>query len=167
MYKTLLLVSLSISSLFVQAQDKPKASPPATVTGAIAGSTITINYSQPSVKGRKIWGELVPYGKVWRTGANEATTFETSQNITVAGQALPAGKYSLFTIPGETEWTIILNTEAEQFGAFTYKEKKDKIRFFSKPVKSPAFNEKMIFLIDGNQVKLRWENVEVAFPVTK
>ncbi|MBC7389986.1 MAG: DUF2911 domain-containing protein [Opitutaceae bacterium] len=167
MFKSLLLISLSISALFVQAQDKPKASPPATTTGTIAGSTITINYSQPSVKGRKIWGELVPYGKVWRTGANEATTFETSKNITVAGQALPAGKYSLFTIPGENEWTIILNNEAEQFGAFTYKEKKDKIRFYSKPAKAPAFTEKMTFLIEGSQVKLRWENLEIAFPVAQ
>src|SRR6185312_17306339 len=87
------LLTLVTTSAIAQ-DKKTRTSPPATATGTIAGSTITINYSQPSVKGRKIWGELVPYNQVWRTGANEATTFETSKAIKVEGAALPAGKYA-------------------------------------------------------------------------
>ena len=102
--KRIALLPLSIFSLFMLAftlqsgaqQDKSKrASPPMTATGTIDDATITINYSAPSVKGRKVWGELVPYGQVWRTGANEATIFETDHAIKIGGKGLPAGKYSL------------------------------------------------------------------------
>src|SRR5947207_14227395 len=86
-----------------------QASPPATATGKVNGATITINYSSPGVKGRPIWCALVPYDKVWRAGANAATIFETDKAIKVEGKPLPAGKYSLYAIPGEKKWTIILN----------------------------------------------------------
>ena len=88
-------------------EDKSKRpSPPATAAGKIRSSTITISYSSPSVKGRKIFGGLVPYGQVWRAGANEATIFSTDKDIEVEGKKLPAGKYSLFMTPGEKEWTF-------------------------------------------------------------
>jgi len=149
------------------AQDKPRVSPSAKTTGTIVGSIVTVEYSQPSVKGRKIWGELVPYDKVWRTGANEATTFETSTEIKVDGQTLPAGKYSLFTIPSEKEWTVIFNKTAKQWGAFKYEEKEDQLRIKVKPSKAPTFVEQLTFFVEGNKVFFRWENVQVGFVVSK
>lgn len=106
------IAALLLSSGATLAQDnKAPASPPATASAKIAsGATITVNYSQPSVKGRTIGKNLEPLpGKVWRTGANKATVFETDKNIKVEGQDLPAGKYGLFTIAGNNEWTIIFN----------------------------------------------------------
>ena len=162
---------LSISLLFTiissHAQDKPRVSPPAQIKGIAAGSDLTISYSQPSVKGRKIWGQLVPFNKVWRTGANEATTFETSKDIKVEGQSLPKGTYGLFTIPGETEWTIIFNKKADQWGAYEYDEKKDQLRVKVKPGKAPAFVETLTFFIEGNKVFFRWENLQVGFNVSE
>src|SRR5689334_13206121 len=111
----MLLVVLGsfITTTMVYAQKK---SPPATALGKVAGASITITYSSPSVKGRKIWGELVPYGKAWRAGANEATTFMTDKDIKVEGKELKAGKYSLFIVPSENEWEFILNSETGQWG---------------------------------------------------
>ena len=95
--KICLLFTALLTITFVNAQNKPVASPAAVATGKINGATITINYSSPSVKGRVIWGDLVPYNKVWRAGANEATTFETDKELTIEGKKLPAGKYSFST----------------------------------------------------------------------
>ena len=92
---------------FAQGDKSTRPSPPATATGKAGGATITIDYSSPSVKGRKIWGGLEPYNKIWRAGANEATIFTTDKAIKVEGKSLPAGKYSLFATPGEKTWTII------------------------------------------------------------
>jgi len=156
---------LSVTSSFAQDKPKEKKSPAATATGIIVGSTITVNYSQPSVRERKIWGDLVPYNKVWRTGANEATTFETTKDIKVEGVLLPAGKYALFTIPGENEWTIIFNKTASQWGAFKYKEKDDQLRVKVKAEKAPSFTEQLTFFVDKNKVFFRWENLEVGFNV--
>jgi hypothetical protein len=101
-FASVLLLFVGLSAC-AQGDKSSRPSPPATATGKVGGANITINYSSPSVKGRKIWGDLVPYGKVWRAGANEATTFETDKAITVEGKNLPAGKYSLFALPGENE----------------------------------------------------------------
>ena len=91
-----------------------KPSPAETVSGKAGNATVTIAYGSPSVKGRKVWGDLVPYGKVWRTGANDATTIEFSSDVKIEGQALAKGKYALFTIPEETGWTIIFNKNSKQ-----------------------------------------------------
>lgn len=163
-YATCILLLFSIA---LYAQDKPRVSPPAKASGKAGGSDITVAYSQPSVKNRKIWGQLVPYDKVWRTGANEATTFETSKDIKVEGQALPKGKYGLFTIPGETEWTIIFNKKPEQWGAYEYNEKADQLRVKVKPGKAPAFVETLTFFVEGDKVFFRWENLEVGFKVSE
>src|SRR5882762_3699069 len=107
----------SIISIMVSAQDKSsRPSPPAMAIGKIGSAAITINYSSPSVKGRQIWGALVPYGKAWRAGANEATLFLTDKDIKVEGKSLPAGQYSLFAVPGEKEWSIIFNSQTGQWG---------------------------------------------------
>jgi len=143
-----------------------QASPPATATGKVNGATITINYSSPGVKGRQIWGALVPYDKVWRAGANAATIFETDKDIKVEGKELKAGKYSLYAIPGEKEWTIIFNSATGQWGinrdgSTTEDPAKDVLRVDVKPKKSASFNEKLIYTVDNKGFALLWENVEV------
>lgn len=164
------LAALLFSSGVTLAQDNKKApaSPPATASAKIAGgATITINYSQPSVKGRTIGKDLEPLpGKVWRTGANQATVFETDKNIKVEGQALPAGKYGLFTIAEDDAWTIIFNKTWDQWGAFKYDKSKDALRVKVKPVKAPSFAEKFTINVDkSGKVSLLWGDTETDFTV--
>jgi hypothetical protein len=167
----LTLVGLFMTSLIFAQQDKSKrASPPEIATGSVGGSTISINYSSPAVKGRKIWGDLVPYDKVWRLGANEATIFETSKDIMVEGKKLPAGKYSLYAIPGENEWTFIFNSKTGQWGikmdgSTTEDPANDVLRVTAKPMKSASFNERMKFVVDENGFTLQWENLEVPVSI--
>ncbi len=167
----LTLVGILMTSLiYAQADKSKRASPPETATGNIMGSAITINYSSPAVKGRKIWGGLVPYDKVWRAGANEATIFETSKNIKVDGKPLPAGKYSLYIIPGEKEWVFIFNSKTGQWGikmdgSTTEDPANDVIRVTVKPEKSSSFNERMKFVIDKRGFALEWENLKVPVPI--
>ncbi|MEJ7586918.1 MAG: DUF2911 domain-containing protein [Ferruginibacter sp.] len=159
---------LSLSSITSCAQDKStRPSPPskASVT-TTKGVTITIDYSQPSIKGRTVGKEIAPFGKVWRTGANEATTFEVSKDVTISGKKLSAGKYGLYTIPGETEWTVILNKKSDLWGSDGYSEGEDAVRLVSKPVKPKAFTEKMTFAIsEAGVVSLMWGDVQVDFTV--
>jgi hypothetical protein len=105
-----LVVACMFTSAAMAQTAKPIASPRDSVSGVVNGATITINYGSPSVRGRQIWGKLVPYDSVWRTGANEATRFTTTKAITVEGKTLPAGTYGFFAIPGEKTWTIIFNS---------------------------------------------------------
>ncbi|MCS7018176.1 MAG: DUF2911 domain-containing protein [Cytophagales bacterium] len=155
-----------LTGIFAQAQDKQPLSPPASVSEKIGETLVTIHYSQPSVRGRKIWGELVPYGKVWRTGANKATTFEVSQDVTIEGKKLPKGKYALFTIPGEKEWTIIFNSKHDQWGAYDYKESEDVLRVKVKPATADEHFEAMTFDINKEGiVSLLWEKMRVSFQV--
>jgi hypothetical protein len=171
--KTLLLtfIGLLMTSLIWAQGDKSKRpSPPATATGKVMGANITIDYSSPAVKGRKIWGGLVPYNAVWRAGANEATLFTTDKAIKVEGKSLPAGKYSLYAIPGETEWVIIFNSQTGQWGvkndeSTTEDPAKDVLRVTVKPEKSSAFNERMKFVVDKRGFDLEWENLRVPVSV--
>lgn len=155
-------LSLAVSVVTAQTDKSTRPSPPVEIKGTLQGASVTINYSAPSVKGRTIWGDLVPYGKVWRTGANEATTFEADKDIMIQGQKLPAGKYALFTIPGETEWTWVFNSIWDQWGAYKYDESKDVIRISTKPQKSPVFNEQLRFGIADEKVSLAWENLLIS-----
>jgi DUF2911 family protein len=167
----LTLVGMSISLMILcQGNKSKRPSPPATATGKVNGATITIDYSSPSVKGRKIWGELVPYDKVWRTGANEATLFSTDKEISVEGKSLPAGKYSLYTIPGEKEWVFIFNSQTGQSGVKANEETsedpaKDVLRVTVKPEKSASFNERMKFEVGQTGFSLLWENLKVPVSV--
>jgi len=175
MKRTLFLPSLIILSLLfcslAQAQDKStRPSPPATATGKIGDANITINYSSPGVKGRKIWGELVPYGKAWRAGANEATIFETDHEIKVEGKKLPAGKYSLFATPGEKEWTIIFNSETGQWGIkrsgeANFDPAKNVLAVTVKPRKSASLTERLAYEVNPHGIVLKWENVEVPVSI--
>jgi hypothetical protein len=159
------------SMIYAQGNDKSKRpSPPATATGNVMGATITIDYSSPAVKGRTIWGGLVPYNEVWRLGANEATLFTTDKEITVEGKSLPAGKYSLYAIPGENEWVFIFNSETGQWGvkndeSTSEDPAKDVLRVNVKPEKSADFNERMKFIVDKNGFALEWENLKVPVSV--
>ena len=165
--RLVLLIALISVSGIAMAQENPatRVSPPATATGKVGNATITINYGSPSVKGRKIWGDLVPYDKVWRAGANEATTFETDKDIKVEGKVLKAGKYGFFTIPGEKEWVIIFNKTPDQWGAFKYDEAQDALRVKVKPVKSATMNERLLYTVNNNGISLLWENLEVPVSI--
>jgi hypothetical protein len=169
MKNVLLLSAFVIAALGVNAQDdkSKRPSPPATVKETTTkGVAISIEYSQPSVKSREIGKDIAPYGKVWRTGANEATVFEVDKAVKVEGKDLPAGKYGLFTIPGKEEWVIIFNKTWQQWGAYKYAEGEDALRVKVKPAKAKAFTEKMTFNVDkSGKVQLLWGNEAVDFTV--
>ena len=173
-----LLAVLSISGLLLatttlsaqeKKEDKSKRpSPPATATQTIAsGAKISIDYSQPSVKGRTIGKDLEPKdGAVWRTGANEATVFETSKDLMIDGQKLPAGKYGLFTLSGTDTWTIIFNKTWKQWGAFDYKQADDILRVKAKVTQAATSTEKFTITVDKTgTVTLLWGTNVVTFMV--
>lgn len=163
--KISLLVLLSFFAIsFANAQEKPKSTPEK-ATGMINGATIQINYGSPSVRARKIWGELVPFNEVWRAGANEATTFETDKDLTIEGSKLPAGKYSFFVIPNEKQCILIFNKEAKQWGAYKYNEKEDQLRVTVKQKASQSSTEKLIYKINSDNVVLSWDNWDIGFKV--
>jgi hypothetical protein len=161
---------LMTSVLWAQGDKASRPSPPATASGKVKDATIKIDYSSPSVKGRKIFGELEPYGKVWRAGANEATIFETDKDIKVEGKSLPAGKYSLYAIPGEKEWTIIFNKQTGQWGVkrggvTSRDEAQDALTVQVKPKKTPALVERLVYDVNDQGFALRWENTEVPVSI--
>ena len=160
---------LFISFVACAQEDKSKRpSPPAKANATLgSGAVVTIDYSQPSVKGRTIGKDLEPMeGKVWRAGANEATVFEVSKAVKVEDKALPAGKYGLFTIANGDEWTIIFNKTWQQWGAYDYKEADDALRVKVKAKKSDSFSEKLTYTVakDG-KVALLWGDKKVEFKV--
>jgi len=175
MRKALLFISILVSAAaFAQttpapAVKYPRVSQKAMLMQTIGTTDMTITYSRPGVKGRKVWGALVPYGAVWRTGANEATTIAFSDDVTINGQKLAAGTYSLHTIPGEKEWTLIFNSVANQWGSYSYDQTKDALRVKAVPA-TASFVEWLTFEVpvlstDQATVAIRWENVAVPFTV--
>ena len=150
-------------------ENKIRLSPKASVMQTVGFTDVTIDYSRPGVKGRTIWGALVPYNKVWRAGANEATTINFSTDVTIEGKSLPAGKYGFFTIPNKDSWTIIFNKVADQWGAFQYNEAEDALRVTVKP-ESNNFQEWLAYTITktGDKsavVSLEWEKLKVPFKI--
>lgn len=170
MRKTLITAALLLVATTAVAQTRtPRPSPGAKLTQTVGVTDITINYSRPGVKGRTIWGDLVPYDKVWRTGANEATTISFSDDVWINGQKLTKGMYSLHTIPTKGDWTIIFNSVADQWGSYSYDESKDALRVTTTP-SAADFREWMMFEIpemttDTAKVVLRWEKIAVPFTV--
>lgn len=158
---------LTASVAVAQQLSFPRPSPKASVSQTVGITDVALHYSRPGVKGRTIWGELVPYNEVWRTGANENTTITFSTPVKIGGQELPAGTYGLQTIPTPDNWTVILSKDAELWGAFNYKPENDALRIQVKP--EPAeFQERMGFeftdLTDNSaKVVLRWEKLAVPF----
>jgi len=167
--KASLILSLILTAFTASAQQPAKKaplSPPDTVRATTkTGVAIEVAYSQPSVKGRTIGTELAPYGKVWRTGANNATTISLSKDVKVEGKALAAGKYAIYTIPTENEWVIIFNKGIKNWGT-VYKEEEDVLRVTVKAGKAPAFVEQMKFMVDAaGKVSFAWGDKLVAFSV--
>jgi tetratricopeptide (TPR) repeat protein len=147
-----------------------RPSPACTVSQEIGISKVELAFSRPFVKGRKIWGELVPFGQVWRVGANSATTLTLSHAAKVAGKDVPAGTYGFFAIPGPKTWTLILNRKAKQWGAYDYKAEEDQLRWEVTP-QSGAFLECLDYRIlprdaGSATVELAWESLRVSFALT-
>lgn len=146
-----------------------RASPHDTVSIDLGGHKVTITYGRPYMKGRKIMGGLVPYGQVWRTGADEATTLETDADLDINGLKVPAGKYALFTLPTAKSWTLIVDKTAKQWGAFSYKPATDLGRTGMQVSKSGSPVEQFTITLtpDGNAatLKMEWENTVASVPV--
>ncbi|KAB2950951.1 MAG: DUF2911 domain-containing protein [Thermoanaerobaculia bacterium] len=134
------------------------------VEGSVGGAAVVIEYGRPNVNGREVWGALVPWGQVWRTGADEATTISFDRDVAIAGQPLAKGTYALFTIPGEKSWTIVFNRVAAQWGAFDYDAKQDALRV-EVAARAHEPTETLTFALEGDTVVLRWERLEVPFAV--
>lgn len=191
LFSIMLILATAVSA---QALRFPRPSQKASVMQTIGVTDVTITYSRPGVKGRKIWGEplpeqkvegtatldnqnirpkeavIVPYGHVWRTGANEATQFVITDDVLINGQPLKAGTYSLHTIPTPDEWTIIFNSDAGQWGSFSYDEKKDVLRVKAKPEMAASNQEWLMYSFEplndsSARVNIRWEKVSVPFTV--
>jgi len=166
---SVLTMGLTAGATFAQQLDLPRPSPNASVSQTIGVTEITIKYSRPGVKDRQIWGKLVPYGEVWRTGANENTTIRFSTPVKVDGHELAAGIYGLQTIPNAGAWTVIFSKDADEWGAFSYKQEDDALRIQATP--QPAeFRERMAFDFDDvtdntAKVVLHWEKLKVPFTV--
>jgi hypothetical protein len=166
-----LILLISISSVAIAQDDLklPRVSQKTTLTQTVGLTDITISYSRPGVKERPIWGALVPYDKVWRTGANEATTITFSQDVKIDGKPLAAGTYSLHSIPGKAEWTIILNKDAKQWGSYSYDEAKDALRVRVKP-KQGEHIEWMRFTfpelsMNAATLQIEWEKVRLPIRI--
>jgi tetratricopeptide (TPR) repeat protein len=162
----------------LNAQEKPapvrltplRPSPACTVSQDIGISKVDLAFSRPFVKGRKIWGELVPYGQVWRVGANSATTLTLSHAAKVAGKDIPAGTYGFFAIPGPKTWTLILNRKAKQWGAYEYKPEEDQLRWEATPETGPlveCLDYRIVPRDAANAViELAWEKLRVSFQLS-
>ena len=173
MKKFFLLAAASYIFFSSEAQQltTPQPSPTATIKQNFALSNIEISYSRPGVKGRKVFGDLVPYGKVWRTGANNATTITFGEEVMIGGKKVPAGKYGLLTIPGQNEWTVIISKQTNVTSPADYKQDQDVVRVTTKPEKTPFSIETFMINIDNIksnscEIGIGWENVYTSFPVT-
>lgn len=172
---SLIAGSVFVTGLFAQAPapklEFPATSPAATIKQRVGLTDIEINYSRPSMRGRKIFGALVPYGEVWRTGANSATKVTLSTAVKFNGTAVPAGTYALFTIPGQAEWTVIFNQVSGQWGSYAYDAKNDVARFTAKPIalNNPVetFGISISELANDSAatLALSWENTRVPMKV--
>ena len=162
-----LLFTLFVTAAWAQNDKASRPSPPATASGKIGDANVTINYSSPAVNGRQIWGALVPYDSVWRAGANEATIFETDRAIKIGDKELPAGKYSLFAVPGEKHWRFIFNSQTGQWGikrngVANRDPANDVLTVIATPVTSTAtMHERLNYSITDNGFSLRWDKLEV------
>jgi hypothetical protein len=165
--KKLVILALSLGlTTSGYSQMEKKASPAKSSSNQVGETTVTVNYSSPSKKGRDIFGGLVPYDKIWRTGANEATTLMVSQAVEIAGETLPEGTYALFTIPGTEEWTVILNSQSKQWGAYNYDEEKDVMRFtVPAQEREEALESFTIMVSEEGVVTLAWDKTEISFEV--
>src|SRR5258708_30391294 len=163
------VMALALTSLAQQDKSK-RPSRPGTAEVTLKEKKVTIEYSRPSLRGRKaVGGDLVPYGKVWRTGANEATTITTEIDLNIGGATVPAGKYTLYTLPSETGWKLIINKQTGQWGT-VYDEQQDLVRVDMKTSQLSDPVEQFTILLEPHgdalaQLSLQWENTQVSVPV--
>jgi hypothetical protein len=169
-FLTLLLLAFTV---LVSAQDKSKRpSPPAQAQCKFSdGKTLTVDYSSPRAKGRKVFGELVPFGEVWRTGANEATTFVSNANLSVGGKAVPAGSYTIFTIPNANKWTLIINKKTGEWG-IPYKYEADELaradmKVSSTPSPVENFTIALASMGGGCSLNISWENTQASVDISE
>jgi hypothetical protein len=148
----------------------PQASPSSKIIQKVGLTDVTVDFSRPSTKGRKIFGELVPFGEVWRTGANGATILTFSTEVSISGTKIPAGSYALYSIPGKTTWTMILSKNTKLWGAIGYDSKDDLLRFTATPAKTSrmydSFEISFAKLTDSSaDLSIKWEQTRVEFTI--
>jgi hypothetical protein len=164
------LTAIAACAATVAQGQEQRKSPHETVKATIDGATITVEYGRPSMKGRKVMGELVPFGKVWRTGADEATTLTTDKELQIGGTIVPAGKYTLYTLPGQTDWQLIVNKQTGQWGT-EYDQKQDLGRVPLKKTATSAPVEQLTISVDknpagGGLLRIAWENTALTAPIS-
>lgn len=152
-----------------RANKEARVSPNASVSQTIGTTEVIITYGRPAINNRIIFGDLVPFDEIWRTGANEATTITFSDDVTVEGEKLEAGTYGLFTVPGEDTWTIVFNDNPTQWGAFDYNSDEDVLRVEVKPEEAPPMEQMMFYFEEvtdeSGTIVLHWDDVKVPFTV--
>jgi hypothetical protein len=172
MKKLWLLMLTACTTIVLQAQIKaPQPSPIAKISQNVGLTDITIEYSRPSMKGRKVFGGLVPYNELWRTGANAATKITFSDNVKMGGQEVKKGTYALYTIPNEKEWTIIIHKNLDHWGVDDYKQEEDLLRFTVKPIALTSNVETFTISVDNLKntscdIVVAWDKTSVAIPVS-
>lgn len=170
-HRALALVTLLwTATAHAQSPDLPRPSPTASVTQRVGLTDVTVEYSSPGVKGRTIWGELVPYDELWRLGANAATKITFSKDVKVGGQAVPAGSYSLFAVPTKADWTWVLSKQVGLGGTQGYDKAQDQARVPGKTAQIPK-RERMSFVFadttdDATSLDLEWDTLRVTLPIT-
>jgi hypothetical protein len=164
-----ILLGLGLLAGAVSFAQQQRVSPHETTSAVLGGKKVTIEYGRPYKKGREIFGKLEPFGKVWRTGADEATTIETQGDLMLGSLHVPAGKYALFTIPDQNEWTLIINKVAKQSGAYDYDAKNDLGRVKMKTEKSAKVIEQLTISIEAQgskgSLKIAWDDTVASVPV--
>jgi hypothetical protein len=174
MYKKLILsvlVAAALQTASAQQIKMPAPSPTQTIKQDFALSAVEVSYSRPAMKGRKVFGDLVPYGKVWRTGANNATTITFGEDVMFGGKKVAAGKYGLLSIPGANEWTIILSKQLDVTSPAAYKEDQDVARVSVKPMSIPTPIENFLISFDdikpnAMMLEMLWDKTYVGVPIT-
>jgi tetratricopeptide (TPR) repeat protein len=166
-----LVCTIMGTTTYAQGLKVPAPSPSTTIKQEFALSSVEVSYSRPAVKGRTVFGDLVPYGKVWRTGANAATTITFGEEVTIGGKKVPAGKYGLLTIPGQSEWTIIISKQTDVTSPSAYKESEDVVRFTAKAEEMP-FSVESFMIVFGDvkptsmTTSIIWDKTVVSFDIT-
>lgn len=166
---TLFFIGTELSIAQERGNKEARVSPNAAVSQTIGTTQVTITYGRPSVKGRQVFGGLEPYGDVWRTGANEATTITFSDDVLIEGEPLKAGTYGLFTVPGEEEWVVIFNNVPNQWGAFDYDSSEDVLRVRVNPEMGRHIEQLMFYFEeiteDSGTAVVHWSNIKVPFTI--
>ncbi len=161
----MLMAGFSLPAVAERGDDAERKSKNGHAEGTIGEVMVAVEYGRPEMRGRDIFGALVPWGKVWRTGADEATTVTFGGDVMVGGEKLAGGTYGLFTVPGEKEWTVIFNRVANQWGAYEYSEAEDALRV-TVPSEAAESTEALTFEVTDSGISLRWAEVQVNVPVT-